>query len=51
MVKKIGDKSCQSNSDKGASDFGSFLVIYLLRPFSQQLKNLTDHQMKYVCNF
>ena len=25
--KKIGDKSCQSNSDKRASDFGSFLVI------------------------
>jgi hypothetical protein len=24
---KIGDKSCQSNSDKRASDFGSFLVI------------------------
>ena len=26
-LKKIGDKSCQSNSDKWASDFGSFLVI------------------------
>ena len=25
--KKNGDKSCQSNSDKRASDFGSFLVI------------------------
>ena len=24
---KIGDKSCQSDSDKRASDFGSFLVI------------------------
>ena len=25
--KKIGDKSCQSNFDTRASDFGSFLVI------------------------
>ena len=25
--KKIGDKSCPSNSDERASDFGSFLVI------------------------
>ena len=24
---KNGDKSCQSNSDKQASDFGYFLVI------------------------
>ena len=24
---KMGDKSCQSNFDKGLSDFGSFLVI------------------------
>ena len=30
MAKKIGDKSCQANSDKRASDFGSFLVIELL---------------------
>ena len=30
MAKKIGDKSCQSNSDKRVSDFGSFLVISLL---------------------
>ena len=28
MVKKIGDKSCQSNFDKRSSDFGSFLVTY-----------------------
>ena len=27
---KYGDKSCQSNFDKQSSDFGSFLVIYLL---------------------
>ena len=26
MTKKIGDKSCQSNSDKQASDFGSFCI-------------------------
>ena len=26
-LKKIGDKSCQSNFDTRASDFGSFLVI------------------------
>ena len=30
MAKKFGDKSWQSNSDKWASDFGSFLVIGLL---------------------
>ena len=30
MAKTIADKSCQSNSDKRASDFGSFLVILLL---------------------
>ena len=29
--KKNGDKSCQSNFDKRSSDFGSFLVIPLLR--------------------
>ena len=29
MAKKIGDRSCQSNFDKGLSDFGSFLV-YLI---------------------
>ena len=30
MAKKIGDKSCQSNFDKRSSDFGSFLVTYLI---------------------
>ena len=30
MAPKIGDKSCQSNSDKRGSDFGAFLVIILL---------------------
>ena len=30
MAKKIEDKSCQSNSDKRPSDFGSFLVICVL---------------------
>ena len=29
MAKKIGDKSCQSNSDKRASDF-SFFLSYLI---------------------
>ena len=28
--KKIGDKSCQSKSDKLASDFGSFFLSYLI---------------------
>ena len=28
MAKKIGDKSCQSNFDTRASDFGSFLSNY-----------------------
>ena len=27
VAEKIGDKSCQSNFDTRASDFGSFLVI------------------------
>ena len=27
VLPKNGDKSCQSNSDKRSSDFGSFLVI------------------------
>ena len=30
VTKKIGDKSCQSNFDTRASDFGSFLVKYLI---------------------
>ena len=30
VVKKIGDKSYQSNFDKRLSDFGSFLVTYLI---------------------
>ena len=30
MAKKIGEKSCQSNLDTRASDFGPFLVIELL---------------------
>ena len=29
MAKKIGDKSCKSNFDKGSSDFGSF-SLYLI---------------------
>ena len=29
MAKKIGGKSCQSNFDKGSSDFGSFLAIHI----------------------
>ena len=39
MVKKIGDKSCQSNFDKQPSDFGSFLVILLLQ-YCIAFKNL-----------
>ena len=30
MVKKIGDKSCQSNFDKQLLDFVSFLVMYVI---------------------
>ena len=30
MVKKIGEKSFHSNFDKLSSDFGSFLVIYVI---------------------
>ena len=52
--KKIGEKSYQSNFDKRLSDFGSFLVRYLIMYFckyesgvhlecgSNQLNNLTD---------
>ena len=36
MAKKIGYKSCQSNFDKGLTDFGSFLLsnyvlLYLIK--------------------
>ena len=35
MAIKIGDKSCQSNFDTRASDFGSFLLSYLITTVSK----------------
>ena len=33
MVKKIGDKTCQSNLDKGSFDFGLSNYYCISKPF------------------
>ena len=43
---KIGDKSCQSNSDKRASDFSSFLSYLITTSVNCKMKNLKGPRIK-----
>ena len=46
MTKKIGDKSCQSNFDTRASDFGSFLFSYLITTVTESILTWESKQGK-----
>ena len=43
MANKIGDESCRSKFDKPSSDFGSFLVTYLITTVTN---NQLTHNLK-----